>query len=174
MFPTTQTAQRSKLSHAKCSWMHWYCKNFQTEYLYCWELEQTWRLYKRFSWSNQWLGRHWVPCIFFDRLEECIAKPKKKTDDTEMHRSGHPLLKFSHQLQNSNAIKYTIIKSLLVSCLAVDYVNVIKGASGAPNGNFRENICSEDDLRSRIFGAFVIKFLICLPLLGFSNIYNMV
>ena len=46
--------------------------------------------------------------------------------------------------------------------------------SGAPNGNFRENICSEDDLRSRIFGAFVVKFLTCLPLLGFSNIYKMV
>ena len=46
--------------------------------------------------------------------------------------------------------------------------------SGAPNGNFRENICSEDDLRSRIFGAFVVKFLACLPPLGFSNIYKMV
>ena len=46
--------------------------------------------------------------------------------------------------------------------------------SAAPNGNFRENICSEDDLRSRIFGAFVVKFLACLPLLGFSNIYKMV
>ena len=41
---------------------------------------------------------------------------------------------------------------------------------GAPNDNFRENICSEDDLRSRIFGTFVAKFLACLPLLGFSNI----
>ena len=45
--------------------------------------------------------------------------------------------------------------------------------SGAPNGNFSENICSEDDLRSRIFGSFVVKFLACLPLLGFSNIYKM-
>ena len=42
--------------------------------------------------------------------------------------------------------------------------------SGASNGNFRENICSEDDLRTRIFGTFVVKFLACLPLLGFSNI----
>ena len=33
-----------------------------------------------------------------------------------------------------------------------------------------ENICSEDDLRSRIFGTFVVKFLAYLPLLGFSNI----
>ena len=46
--------------------------------------------------------------------------------------------------------------------------------SGAPNGNFRENICSEDELRTRIFGTFVVKFLACLPLLGFSNIYKMV
>ena len=35
---------------------------------------------------------------------------------------------------------------------------------------FSENICSEDDLRSRIFGTFVAKFLACLPLLGLSNI----
>ena len=46
--------------------------------------------------------------------------------------------------------------------------------SGALNSNFRENICWEDDLRSRIFGAFVVKFLAFLPLLGFSNIYKMV
>ena len=49
-----------------------------------------------------------------------------------------------------------------------------RNRAGAPNGNFRENICSEDDFRSRIFGAFVVKFLACLPLLGFSNIYKMV
>ena len=46
--------------------------------------------------------------------------------------------------------------------------------TGAPNGNFRENICSEDYLRTRIFGTFVVKFFACLPLLGFSNIYKMV
>ena len=33
----------------------------------------------------------------------------------------------------------------------------------------KKNICSEDDLRSRIFETFVVKFLACLPLLGFSN-----
>ena len=36
-------------------------------------------------------------------------------------------------------------------------------------GQFLENICSEDDLRSRIFGTFVVKFLACLDLLRFSN-----
>ena len=35
---------------------------------------------------------------------------------------------------------------------------------------FLENICSEDDLKSRIFGTFLVKFLACLLLLGFSNI----
>ena len=39
---------------------------------------------------------------------------------------------------------------------------------------FKENICSEDDLRSRVFGTFVAKFLACLPLVGFSNIQKMV
>ena len=39
---------------------------------------------------------------------------------------------------------------------------------------FSKNICSQDDLKSRIFGTFVVKFLACLPLLGFSNIYKMV
>ena len=34
---------------------------------------------------------------------------------------------------------------------------------------FSGNICSEDDLRSRIFGTFAVKFLACLPLLGFST-----
>ena len=42
--------------------------------------------------------------------------------------------------------------------------------TGAPNDNFRKNICSEDDLKARIFGTFVVKFLACLLLLGFSNI----
>ena len=39
---------------------------------------------------------------------------------------------------------------------------------------FSENICSEDDLSSRIFVTFIVKFLACLSLLGFSNIYRMV
>ena len=42
--------------------------------------------------------------------------------------------------------------------------------SGGTQRQFLENICSEDDLRSRIFGTFVVKFLACLPLLRFSNI----
>ena len=49
-----------------------------------------------------------------------------------------------------------------------------KDFSGAPNDNFRKIICSENDLRSRILGSFSVKFLACLPLLGFSNIKKMV
>ena len=54
-------------------------------------------------------------------------------------------------------------------CLA-EITKLVTLESGAPNDNFRKNICSEDDLRSRIFGTFVVKFLACLPLLGFSDI----
>ena len=40
--------------------------------------------------------------------------------------------------------------------------------SGAvPERQSSENMCSKDDLRSRIFGTFVVKFLACLPLPGF-------
>ena len=46
---------------------------------------------------------------------------------------------------------------------AIELAAVVFGKpSGAPNGNFRENICSEDHLRTRIFGTFVVKFS-CLP-----------
>ena len=53
-------------------------------------------------------------------------------------------------------------------------VLLFSSLSGAPNDNFRKNTCLEDDLRSRIFEVFVVKFLACLPLLGFSNIHKMV
>ena len=39
-----------------------------------------------------------------------------------------------------------------------------------PQCQFAENICSEDDLRSKMFERFVAKFLAYLPLLAFSNI----
>ena len=35
--------------------------------------------------------------------------------------------------------------------------------SGAPNDNFRKNICSEEDLRSRIFGTAICCKISCLP-----------
>ena len=37
---------------------------------------------------------------------------------------------------------------------------------------FLEIICSEDDLRSRIFRTFVVKFLACLPLRIFEHLKN--
>ena len=54
--------------------------------------------------------------------------------------------------------------------LTATFSPFLRENAGAPNDNFRENICSKDDLRSRIFGTFVVKFLACLSLLGFSNI----
>ena len=42
-----------------------------------------------------------------------------------------------------------------------------EGDIRSTQSQFSENIHSEDDLRPRIFGTFVVKFLVCLPLLGF-------
>ena len=47
---------------------------------------------------------------------------------------------------------------------------VTQWESRGTQSQFSENTCSEDDWRSRIFGTFIVKFLACLPLLGFSNI----
>ena len=64
-------------------------------------------------------------------------------------------------------VKGTGVRSVLSWRL---YHSYVLATPGAPNDNFRENICSGDDLRSRIFGTFVVKFLASMPLLGFSNI----
>ena len=58
-----------------------------------------------------------------------------------------------------------VSKSLAAVSLHADYLQ-FRGTQR----HFLENVCSEDDLRSRIFGTFVVKFLASLPLLGFSNI----
>ena len=64
-----------------------------------------------------------------------------------------------------------IILQTVPVCNPYAQINLLSGkGTGAPNDNFRKNICLEDDFRSRIFGSFVVKFLACLPLLGFSNI----
>ena len=39
---------------------------------------------------------------------------------------------------------------------------------------FLENICLEDDLRTRIFGTFVVKFLACLAALFLAEIFEKV
>ena len=57
---------------------------------------------------------------------------------------------------------------LVCSILALNSGN--EGYFRSTQRQFSENISSEDDLRSRIFGTFIVKFLACMPLLGFSNI----
>ena len=83
-------------------------------------------------------------------------------------------LSFSMKTQyHFSKIAYTIDFPSKVSGMVIKATTIRLGislSSGAPNVNLRENICSEDDLRSRIFGTFAVKFLACLPLVGFSNI----
>ena len=68
------------------------------------------------------------------------------------------------------------------SCPVTSLLRMPTNFSGADNADglfssdrgterqFSENISSEDDLGSRIFGTFAVKFVACLPLLGISNI----
>ena len=58
---------------------------------------------------------------------------------------------------------------VLKECLIVSRLKLRENQQGATNDNFWKIICTEDDLRSRIFGSFSEKLLACLPLLGFSN-----
>ena len=55
---------------------------------------------------------------------------------------------------------------LYISLQSLHDYDVVRGTQRQSS----ENIRSEDDLRSKIFGTFFVKFLACLPLLGFSNI----
>ena len=77
-----------------------------------------------------------------------------------------------------NETKQNIIESakskvgriFLVGLIARRLFPVYLSRDSGTQRQFLENFCSEDDLRSRIFETFVVKFLACLPLLGFSNI----
>ena len=66
---------------------------------------------------------------------------------------------------NNEPVAAKVLHPTLIHPAIVDKFREECELSGAPNGNFRENICSEDDLRARIFGTFVVKFLACLLLL---------
>ena len=65
------------------------------------------------------------------------------------------------------------ITQLPINCLINELMNSSNYLRSTQR-QFSENICSEDELRSRIFGTFVVNFLACLPLLGFANIYKIV
>ena len=78
----------------------------------------------------------------------------------------------------SRKISKEWIKSMLtpIKCGYLIYIFITSESLQDVRGTQQqssENICSEDDLRSRIFGTFVLKFLACLPVLGFSNICKM-
>ena len=86
-------------------------------------------------------------------------------------KSGMNAQKFVHHtfhspiFQRSSALKFVHRRPTQSVCVADCYLR-------GTQREFSENICSEDDLRSRIFGTFVVKFRACLPLLGFSNIWK--
>ena len=103
-----------------------------------------------------------------------MSRPERHVDDiTDMRRScrlrentsgRRPLGSSSRLLKVPNNKKKNT--AMIFHLLNLSPTAQIRGTQR----QFSENICSEDDLRSRIFGTFVVKFFASLPLLGFSNI----
>ena len=73
-------------------------------------------------------------------------------------------LRKSYRSSVNTALGYTIpaIKGVVYRC----HERLTRGTQR----QFLENMCSKEDLRSRIFGTSIVKFLACVPLLGFSNV----
>ena len=126
----------------------------------CYSLLQTTWLHKSTNINaNMWLRQ--------GNLSQNLELPL-----TYFHRSQSgrcTYIRYMRQLRKcSNVVTAKFLDHDKVQKTDLKPLQLVK--SGAPNDNFLKNICSEDDLRSRIFGTFVAKFLACLPLLGFSNI----
>ena len=75
-----------------------------------------------------------------------------------------PLERFNKPSSIEDVMDCEVVLNVSESYGVTIQIEPLSGA--APNDIFWKNICSEDDLRSRIFETF----LACLPLLGFSNI----
>ena len=112
-----------------------------------------------------------------DRLPRLYVFPHKAGD------SGAHLVEFEalddsgvgHTIEGLLVVdpgrgEITALGSHLLKDGFVDEELVFAAITQGHQHQFSENICSEDDLRSGIFGTFFVKFLACLPLLGFSNI----
>ena len=54
-----------------------------------------------------------------------------------------------------------------IICESLSVLSLLPCCRGTQR-QFSENICSEEDLRSRTFGTFVVKVRACLPVQGFS------
>ena len=115
-------------------------------------------------------------------LSLLLTKPWPHNIWTNMVNHSCELIAMSNlEKSRVTVFKFTWIQSMLIffclvhQCLLIVFFFlyfslVLRQFTAAPNVNFRKNICSEDDLRSRTFGIFFVEFLACLPLLGFLNI----
>ena len=91
--------------------------------------------------------------------ETCLPFSTKKWKETHLDRL---LFFFLWSYYNIGIVR---------NCRLFEMPHSVAHSPRAPmQRQFSENICSKDDLRSRIFGTFFVKFLACLPLLGFSDI----
>ena len=127
--------------------------------------------FERWSWR----------CAYFIPLSVRRFGPKKRANTINLlswkpcyrYRQLFNSLLFSFKLSAADWLKKQQQKNLsrksrLDSFVLPAPVTVVTLFRGTQR-QFLENICSEDDLRSRIFGTFFVKFLACMPLLGFRT-----
>ena len=112
------------------------------------------------AWS---IGRNRVPA---DTSSRCFVMKTARYKGFAVRTKQAFLTKRLHV--NSHSIRFPS-KSRLNNNRCSDHCMFSVPKYRGTQRQFSENICSEDDLRSRIFGTFFVKFLACLPLLGFSN-----
>ena len=105
------------------------------------------------------------------RWSGCCSLRKYCLTEKNNTRLSHHTRELRHLLWNKFALDSAgKTRSMCRFCCKKDNVSQPATTVRGTQRKFSKNICSEDDLRSRIFGTFVVKFLAYLPLLGFSNI----
>ena len=98
-------------------------------------------------------AKYFVFSILYSNCQYLIFKPQ-----CSIFRL--PYLCYLHYLNNYDLPRYSLFfyKSHVRYCKTQCFpLQRVRGTQR----QFSENICSEDDFRSRIFGTFVVKF--CLP-----------
>ena len=77
---------------------------------------------------------------------------------------------FLHVVVSIVIVNNFYLARVIKVCAVCNYGFFVCCSIRSTQREFLENICLEEELRSKIFGTFVVKFLACLPILEFSNI----
>ena len=132
---------------------------------------------KRVKWWKERRGRtadnYWKKLIFSDESQIVLGTNNRVYIWRQDNEKYNPHLLCSRCERKISLIIWGCICYNGVGALTAVEGNI--NSQGHPTTIFGKlSVRSEDDLRSRIFGSFSVKFPACLPLLGFSDIKKVV